>query len=155
MKTNLSHLLSVLLLFVCGATLVAQTDHITPFTGTWKMNGAKSKFSPGPAPKTITVTNAPDGTFTAESLDDQGRRTQWSHRWSGGTEVDINGIENATMISKVRGHTVDETIKIAGKTVETVHAVVSPNGRNMTTTIDGTKDYRGQPMHDVLFLEKQ
>ena len=145
----------LVLLFVSTAVLFAQTDHTTAFTGTWKLNGAKSTFNPGPVPKSVTVTNAPDGTFTAESVDAQGKAIKWSHAWSGGAEVPIDGIEHATILSKVRGHTMDETMKIGGKISETVHAVVSPNGRTVKTTIDATIDHPGGPMHSVLVLEKQ
>jgi hypothetical protein len=149
------HFARLVLLFVSTVVLFAQTDHTTAFTGTWKLNGAKSTFNPGPAPKSVTVTSAPDGTFKAESVDAQGKPINWSHVWSGGAEVPIDGIENATIRSKVRGHTLDETLKIGGKTAETVHAVVSPNGRTMTTTIDATTDHPRGPMHNVLILEKQ
>jgi hypothetical protein len=149
------HLARLVLLFVSAAVLFARADHTTAFTGTWKLNGAKSTFSPGPAPKSVTVTNGPDGTFKAESVDTQGKPIEWSHAWSGGAEVPIEGIENATIVSKVRGQTLDETMRIGGKTAETVHAVVSPNGRTMTTTVDATTDHQGGPMHNVLVLEKQ
>ena len=49
--------------------LIAQTDHTNPFTETWKLNIAKSKFTSGPAPQSTTVTMAPDGTFTMEGID--------------------------------------------------------------------------------------
>jgi hypothetical protein len=38
----------------------AQTAQNDRFVGTWKLNVAKSKFSPGPPPKSATVTIAPD-----------------------------------------------------------------------------------------------
>ncbi len=90
------HFARLVLLFVSAVVLFAQTDHVTAFTGTWKLNGAKSTFNPGPAPKSVTVTNAPDGTFQVESVDGQGKTMKWSHAWSGGAEVPIDGIENAT-----------------------------------------------------------
>jgi hypothetical protein len=52
------HFARLVLLFVSAVVLFAQTDHTTAFTGTWKLNGAKSTFNPGPAPKSVTVTNA-------------------------------------------------------------------------------------------------
>jgi hypothetical protein len=149
------HFARLVLLFVSAVVLFAQTDHTNAFTGVWKLNGAKSTFNPGPAPKSVTVTNAPDGKFTAESVGAQGKPIKWSYAWSGGAEVPIDGIENATMLSKVRGHTLDATVKIGGKTAETVQALVSPNGRTMTTTIGATTDHPGGPMHNVLILEKQ
>src|SRR3954467_8575765 len=42
--------------FVCAASSVALAQDKDPANGTWKLNVAKSKFSPGPAPKEMTVT---------------------------------------------------------------------------------------------------
>jgi hypothetical protein len=150
-----THKVALVLAFVSAVASFAQTNHSTAFTGVWKLNRAKSTFNPGPGPKSVTVTNAPDGIFTAESVEAQGESIKWSHAWSGGAEVPIDGLENATMLSKVKGHTLDETMRIGGKTVETVHAVVSQNGKTMTTTINATKDHPGGVMHNLLILEKQ
>jgi hypothetical protein len=150
-----THKVALVLAFVSAVALLAQTDHTTAFTGVWKLNGAKSTFNPGPGPKSVTVTNTPDGIFTAESVGAQGKSIKWSHAWSGSAEVPIDGLENATILSKVQGHTLDETMKMGGKTVETVHAVVSQNGQTMTTIIDATKDHPAGAMHNVLILEKQ
>lgn len=154
-KTYPLYFARLVLLLVSGVILFGQTDHTTAFTGTWKLNSAKSTFDPGPAPKSVTVTNAPDGTFKTESVDARGKPIKWSHAWSGGVDVPIDGIDNASILSKVQSHTLDEIMKIGGKTAETVHAVVSPNGRTMTTTVDATTDHPGGPMHNVLILEKQ
>src|SRR5262245_52248160 len=46
--------------------------------GTWKLNVAKSKYSPGPAPKSNTIKfDAVDGgiKLTADGMDAQGRKT--------------------------------------------------------------------------------
>jgi hypothetical protein len=59
--TRLPPFSRVALLFAAAVVLIAQTEHITPFTGTWKMNPAKSQFNPGPPFKTFTLTFAPDG----------------------------------------------------------------------------------------------
>jgi hypothetical protein len=57
MKKHLPLTTRLALLFVSPAVFVAQTQHITPFTGTWKMSVAKSKFSEGrPAPQSVTLT---------------------------------------------------------------------------------------------------
>ena len=44
--------------------------------------------------------------------------------------------------------------KKGGKTVATVKAVVSKDGKTMTTTTDGT-DAKGQKMHNVAHYTKQ
>ena len=48
----------VVLSAVAAGPLFAQTN---PFLGTWKLNVAKSKFEPGPAPKSLTRTIVADG----------------------------------------------------------------------------------------------
>jgi len=49
-----------------GVAVMPQTQHITPFTGTWKLNLAKSKFDPGPPFKSFILIFTPDG---ARNLD--------------------------------------------------------------------------------------
>jgi hypothetical protein len=144
-----------LLTFVSVVFLAAQGNHTTAFTGTWDLDKARSSFKPGPAPKSVTITNAPDGLFTAASVDAQGRSIRWSYPWSNGKEVPIDGIKNATMLSTVRGDTLDGTMKIAGAIAETVHSVVSPDGKIMTTTIHSLENHPMGSTHNVLVLQKQ
>jgi hypothetical protein len=141
------------LLLVPAVVLVAQADHTTAFTGTWKTNLAKSTFGEVP-PHAVTVTQAPDGTFTVEGLGPNGKPMKWSHAWSGGKEVPIEGLENGTIISKIKGRTQDDTIKVNGKIVQTVHSVLSPDGKTVTATTDIT-DNQGHHTHHVEVLEKQ
>jgi hypothetical protein len=49
-------------LFGLVLVLLSQTGHITPFTGTWKMNLVKSHFNPGPPFKSFAITFTADGT---------------------------------------------------------------------------------------------
>ena len=47
-----------------------------PLIGTWKLNLEKSKYSPGPAPRSLTLSFVADGanlTNTAEGIDAEGR----------------------------------------------------------------------------------
>ncbi|MBV9037918.1 MAG: hypothetical protein JO182_25735 [Acidobacteriaceae bacterium] len=160
MRKHLSHFSQLALLFVSAFGLLAQTQHITPFTGTWKVNLAKSKYSPGPPPRNApTVSWAPDGTFMMEQVDDKGQTHKWTHPWSDGKEVPVQeipmeGTQNDTVLSKYRDHTLDEMYKEGGKTVMTVHAVISPDGRTETATIHST-DEKGRPVHNIVICEKQ
>ena len=43
-----------------------------PFLGTWKMNPAKSKYSPGPAPKSVTISYTQDGDWIVGKNDTVG-----------------------------------------------------------------------------------
>ncbi|MDQ6705604.1 MAG: hypothetical protein M3Z85_06535, partial [Acidobacteriota bacterium] len=53
-----------------------------PAVGSWKLNVAKSKYSPGPAPKSATITyeETADGIKrTAESIDAEGKKTSFEY----------------------------------------------------------------------------
>ena len=61
-----------------AATLVAAD----PTVGTWKLNTAKSKYSPGPAPKSATITyeETADGIKRmGESVDADGNKTSFEY----------------------------------------------------------------------------
>ena len=149
------YLLAVLVAaaFVAGSTM-AQTN---PFVGTWKLNVAKSKFNPGPPFKSFTLTFTPDGTRKLDLMiaDDQPLKAELP--WSDGKEVSvtvIQGMESATSISTIQGKTFHDTWKQNGKIIEKVHGVLSPDGRTLTITVDGTPRQGGAYQNRLTF-EKQ
>ena len=142
-----------LIVLASALVLAAQTDQNNPFVGTWKLNVAKSKFSPGPGPKSETVTIAADGKVSVQDTNEEGKSVEWSFTPSGDTAVPIEGMENSTVIEKRSGNTVDHTWKMNGGN-STGHGVVSKNGKTMKYTMTGTNS-QGQPIHDVLIFEKQ
>ena len=54
MTPRLARVTTILSAAVLAAILVANAQSKDPFVGTWKLNPAKSKYSPGPTPKSIT-----------------------------------------------------------------------------------------------------
>ena len=48
-------LVCALAMLVTALTLLVATAAADQLSGTWKMNPEKSKYSPGPAPKSLTV----------------------------------------------------------------------------------------------------
>jgi hypothetical protein len=157
LRKHLPLFLLLALLFGSAVVIVAQTEHITPFTGTWKLNLAKSRFNPGPPFKSFTLTFTPDGIRTLDLVGADGQSLKASLPWSDGKEVPVTaaqGMENATATSKIRGKTFDDTWKQNGKIIEDVHGVVSSDGRTLTITVDGT-DRQGRTFHYHLIFEKQ
>jgi hypothetical protein len=132
---------------------MAQTGHITPFTGTWKLDVTKSTFNPGPPFKSFTITFTPDGTRHLDLIAADGRLTA-SLPWSDGKEIAVTGMENVTASSKIQGRTFHDVWKQNGKIIEDVHGVVSSNGRPMNITVDGTNK-EGHKFHNRLIFEKQ
>lgn len=154
MKTFLE---SIALLTSAAVIVFAQAAHPTPFTGTWKLNVAKSKFEPGPPFKSFTLTFTPDGTRRLSLTDADGGTLEASLPWSDGTEVSVaadRGFEGVTAVSKIQGRTFRDTWKREGRVIETVHGVVSGNGTILTIEVAGT-DTQGRTFHNRLTFAKQ
>ncbi len=147
MKSKISLLL---MLFAGGIALLAQTSN--PFTGKWELNVAKSKYNPGPAPKSQTVTITDDKT-TVEGVDGNGKPVRWSFTPSQGTAVPIEGMENSTVDDRRSGNRVDDNWKVMGGNVH-AHGVISNHGKTLKYTMIGT-DGQGRAVHNVLIYEKQ
>jgi hypothetical protein len=140
-------------LLASAVLLAAQADQNSPFTGTWKLNVSKSKISPGPAPKSETVTIAPDRKVSVETVGADSKTINWSYMPAENTPVSIEGMENSTVMEKTSGNTVDHTWKM-GNGKETGHGVISKNGKTMKYTMSGT-NAEGQQVHNVYIFEKQ
>ena len=81
MRTNRFAIFTTALLFVALALSVgagAADQH----SGTWKMNPAKSKYSPGPVPKSTTVkveSDADNIKLSSDGIDAAGNPTHGHH----------------------------------------------------------------------------
>jgi hypothetical protein len=113
------------------------------FTGTWKLNEAKSKFPPG-STKNHTVVYEAAGENTKVTVDGTGPDGKASHsEWTGkfdGKEYAVTGDSPDTMrsVKKVNDHTLELTGKKDGKVVLSGKIVVSADGETRTVTITGT-----------------
>ena len=131
-----------------------------PSVGAWKLNAAKSKYTPGPGPKSATVTyeETADGIKrTGESIDAEGNKTSFQYTVKfDGKDYPVSGSDTFDTISakQVNDHTVASTLKKSGKVVSTSRRVVSADGQTMTLTINGTNS-KGEKTHSVAVYEKQ
>jgi hypothetical protein len=145
-----------LLLLAIGATLWSADLSV----GTWKLNVAKSKYSPGPAPKSATITyeETADGIKrTGESVDAEGKTTSFSYTAKyDGKDYPVSGSEtfDAIALKRINDHTSQATLKKSGKVVSDARRVVSKDGKTMTLTINGT-NAKGQRTNNVAVYEKQ
>lgn len=137
------------LLILCALALVAADN---PFVGTWKLNVAKSKFSPGPPPQSETVTIDADNKVEVSGMDDKGQATNWSYTATPGAAT-ITGLPDASVIETREGNTVDHTWKF-GKATQKGHGVISKDGKTMIYTLQGT-DADGKKVSNRSFFEKQ
>ena len=141
--------LAVVLCAAC-ATLAAAAD---PFAGTWKLNTAKSKYDPGPAPDSTMVMIQSDGMTTTvkaeSSFDGKPTTTTYTAKLDG-TPAPLQGSPVADMVSvkkvdeqtremkSMKGTTtVSEsraTVSADGKTATVVGAGLNPKGEKWTFT---------------------
>ena len=140
------------------ATLSAQAAN--PRIGKWQLNLAKSKYSPGPAPKSQTLTiegSGPEEKVTAEITDAAGARVVTGYTASyDGKDYPLSGsaVADTVSLKRVNGRTSERVDKKGGKSVLTYTRVVSQDGKTMTVTVKGINP-QGKPMTNVLVFEKQ
>lgn len=130
--------------------------------GTWKLDAAKSKFTPAPMPvKSLTVTReASDGgvkvTITGEQADGTQINASYTTKYDG-TEAKITGNApyDTIAIKQVNANTLtDERKKTGGPYKATGKAVVSNGGKTMTATTKGTSA-DGKAFTSTFVFEKQ
>lgn len=142
-------------LFVVSACLCASAD---PFSGTWQLNLSKSKLPP-PLPKSQTVRlEAATGGLRVheEIVSDKGERTTiTADAKFDGKDYPIKGSPFADTVAYQRldSHTIKGTGKKAGAVVVQETAVVSTDGKTLTTTYSG-KDAAGRPAAYVAVFDK-
>jgi len=128
--------------------------------GTWKLNVAKSKYSPGPALKegTLTIEAEPNGykiTVHGTSAEGSPIHYEMSPKFDG-KDYPMTGNPNADMISmkKIDDYTVETSSKKGGKPAISTRSVVSKDGKTRTSTQTG-KNAKGQNVKNTLVYEKQ
>ena len=138
------------------AALVSQTASKNMAVGTWKLNTAKSKFDPGPAPTSATVTIGEDNKIQYSEETADAKSTSWSVLpTADGTPAPITGMgENSTLVEKrIDARHTEHTWK-AGAGTLMGKSVISKDGKTMTYTLTGTGG-DGKPVHNVEIFEKQ
>ena len=144
-----------------GSAGVALAAHAAdPALGTWTLNLDKSKFTPGPAPKSQSRTYAqtPDGialTVTGVAADGSAMSNQSTFKYDG-KDYPVTGSSDYDTLSlkRVNGSTVKSVQKKDGKYVGTTVRTVSGHGKVLTLTSKG-KSATGTSFHNVAVYDKQ
>jgi len=121
-----------------------------------------SKFSPGPAVKSRTLTweAAPGGLkFMVETVNSQGQTAKTENlERTDGTESPITGANGPTgatrALKRIDAHTYEDMDRRGGKVTFTRRIVISPDGKTVTVTSKGTTP-DGQAVNNVEVFEKQ
>lgn len=142
--------------FLVGAVF-AQSD---PQVGVWKLNVAKSKFSPGPAPQSATTVIEAVGKGTKVVVDQvaaDGTKRHWEFTANyDGKDNPMTGNADADTVARtlIDANTVQTISKKGGKVVSTQTSVVSKDGKTRTVTTKGV-NASGQQVNNVAVYEKQ
>ncbi len=148
-------LLTLAALFVGVTVCLADS----PQMGTWKLNEAKSKFSPGAAKNHTVVYEASGDSIkvTVDGVDGNGAAThnEWTGKFNGKFYA-VTGDATSDMRSyrKISSHTLALTAKKGGKVTLTGRIVVSANGKTRTVTTTG-KDSKGKWVTNRAVYDKQ
>jgi hypothetical protein len=129
--------------------------------GTWKLNLAKSKYSPGPAPQSATTKIEAAGAGTTVIVDQSptdGPVRHWEFTANyDGKDMPVTGNNpDADMIARTRidASTVNSILKKGGTITARQTSVVSSDGKTRTVTTMGT-NAAGQPVNNVAVYDKQ
>ena len=131
--------------------------------GTWKLNVAKSTYSPGPPPKSQTRREEPSGNGLKSTFDGvagDGSRIAYSFTAQyDGKDYPETGVgtpngADTIALKRIDDYTYEATLKRAGKVVLTTRNVISKDGKVMTITSKGTNQ-AGQATNNVTVYEKQ
>jgi hypothetical protein len=160
MHTFLRMLIVGTVLGVGGVAIVSAATGADPVDGTWKLNVAKSKFSPGPAPQAQTRTYAESAqgvelSFSGVSADGKQMSGKSTYKYDG-KDYPITGSPDydAIALKRIDSNTAKSTQKKAGKAVGTTTRKVSKDGQVMTLTSKGTSA-NGTPYNNMQVFDKQ
>ena len=127
--------------------------------GTWKIDLAKSKYSPGPAPKSLTLKweATPGGIkFTSDGVGADGKpsHSMFLSKFDG-KDVPYEGNPDADMAApmKIDDNSYSNTWKKVGRR-QSAKVVVSADGKTMTITQTGT-NAKGEAVNNTIVYNKQ
>lgn len=128
--------------------------------GNWKLNAAKSKYTPAAQAKydTIKIDAAGDSMkVTLDGTDSAGKEVhaQWTGKYDA-KEYPVTGSPDIDSLAytKVNDHNYQSTTKKGGKTMGTSKIVYSADGKSRTVTSSGT-DAKGQKVNATAVYDKQ
>ena len=144
---------------VLAAVLSAHAQSKDPIVGTWTLNAAKSKYTPGPVPRSITTVYeaAGKGYKVTVKNDTGGGTVEYSYTtYLDGKDSKVTGNNpNADTIGvkRIDARTLEVISKKNGKVTITQRNVLSSDGKTRTVTTTGT-DALGQKVNNMAVFER-
>jgi hypothetical protein len=143
---------------VVWLTVTGQSPEL--WLGTWKVDVAKSSWSPGPPSKSQVTTweSLGNGQYknTSDVVDAKGQTTHSEFTMRFGVEVPMTAaaVPTTRTYRRIDDRTTEYVLKVNGKVTTTTRQIVAPDGKTRTVTTTGT-DAQGRTVKTVLFSEKQ
>jgi hypothetical protein len=150
-------LLSVGFTTMPQAISFAQSD---PFVGTWQLNLAKSKYNPGPPPRSQSLNIQGEGQnrkATIAGFDAAGNSFTQVYMFIHDSQphpVTGSPLGDAAVYTPVDDNTVSWTVTKGGQVVQTGTDTVSRGGRTFTITSIRT-DANGRTINNMAVFDKQ
>ncbi len=151
-------LLGSVIMFLAGGS--AQADGLKSLAGTWELNVAKSRFTPGTEIRSQIRTYEIQGDEvkqSTDSVDHQGRpvHSQWVARYDGKDyPLDDNPDADTIAIKQTGELTAVTSLKKNGKVVQTVTRTLSADGKTCTFEYKGTNS-KGQKIDNLLVFDRR
>jgi len=140
--------------------IFAATASADEHSGTWELSPAKSKFSPGPAPRNLTERivldeNSYKVEATGAAADRKPMHIEFNAKFDG-KDYPISGVPWADVVAvkRIDSHTPQAIQKRAGKVTMTITCKVSTDGKTRTCTFKG-KDEQGRNVNNVAVFDRQ
>jgi hypothetical protein len=157
MRTRPVALIGLMSVLTLATVAFAADNHV----GTWKLNVAKSSFSPGPAPKSQTLKIeawGEDGLkYAADGVGPDGKpaHAEFQAKFDG-KDYAFKGNPDAETLAykRIDANMLEATTKLKGKVTIMAKVVVSADGKTRTVTQTGT-DAQGRTVKNVAVYERQ
>lgn len=145
--------------------LVLSSASNDPLIGTWKLNVAKSKYSPGPPPKAATIKYEAVGGDALRNIRDEtdarGKtvHSEYTSKFDGkdyavsGELGGGNPPRGTIMARRIDEYTTENVNKLDGKITSTSRRIVSKNGKTLTIQVKGT-DGNGHKIDNSVIYDR-
>jgi hypothetical protein len=152
-------LVAGMMMGVFGSVAIAQPAD--PAYGVWKLNLAKSKYSPGPAPKEATVTveaAGPGRKVTVKAVGGDGTTLNWGYSGNfDGKDIRVTGDNpdaDVVILKRLSPSTTRSTWKKGDKRTLVNGISVSADGKTLTVAQQGV-NAKGQTVKNTQVFDKQ
>jgi hypothetical protein len=152
--------LALFVIIVAAVGSLHAQDADDPILGTWKLNLSKSKYIPGPAPRSQTrvYRRTPNGIFvTIDTVDAKGTKQptiEFEEKYDG-KEYPIKGSEigDALVLKRINNYLSEAIMKHGGMVVATTRRIITDNGKTLMLIYQEANYDR--PVDNIIVYDRQ